>query len=77
MLYKLSKNMKVCGCCDYWEGLRKIDSIYNPQQFIIEGKGAEEVGICSNRQSSNWNMKKQVVMTCPKFELMARLRSYK
>jgi hypothetical protein len=73
---KYSRNNKNCATCNYWEGLRKVDNVWSPMNVIIEGKGAEEVGVCGNRKSGGrWNGKYKANYTCPYFDLFARLKS--
>jgi hypothetical protein len=74
-LYKFSRQTRACGTCDYWYGCRKLDSIWAPMYVIVEGAGAEEIGVCGHRKSGWWNQKKKSNMSCPKWELFARLKN--
>jgi hypothetical protein len=74
-LYKFSRQQKYCGLCNYWYGVRRLDSIWAPMFVIVEGAGAEEMGVCGHRKSGWWNQKKKANMSCPYFDLMARLKN--
>jgi hypothetical protein len=42
--------------------------------MIVDGAGAEEIGVCGNRKSGWWNQRKKANQVCPYFELFARLK---
>ena len=74
-LYKFTKTQKYCALCNYWFGMRRVDSIWTPHQVIVEGSGAEEMGICANKKSW-WNQKRKANQVCPYFDLWVRLKGY-
>lgn len=75
-IYKFSRQTKACGTCDFWMGLKKLDSIWSIQFVIISGAGAEEMGQCANRKSGVWNQNRKANQICPKWELWARLKTF-
>ena len=75
-VFKFNKNQKYCGNCDYFMVCRSVDSIWVPNQVVIDDSKNNDHGICANRRSGWWNMRRKITMVCNFFDLWTRLKHF-
>lgn len=63
-----SKDMKLCGTCSYWDGVRKLDGANN---LYVETNGN---GRCANPHSFAKNTQIMKNSSCQEFEVWCRLK---